>query len=290
MKLPNFDYRAPASLDEAIELLAANEDARILSGGQSLVPLLAYRLANPSMLVDLRNIANLDEIKITGDGLRVGARVRWCQIEQDTRLRQSHPLLQEMISHVAHYQIRNRGTVGGSLAHADPAAEMPGLAVVCDCNIIVVGPAGPRTIAAADLFEGPLMTTLEPSEVITEVHFPVWPAERRWAFLEVARRKGDFAMVGVAIYFDQDAEGKASKTHVGAIGVTDTPQRLNSVEAIIDGRAVTEELIAEVKAAATDAVAPMSDLHAGADYRKSLMGTLSARALRRAARLEKKSS
>ena len=283
MKLPNFDYRAPVSVDEAVGLLAANNDARIISGGQSLVPMLAFRLAYPSMLVDLRNIANLDRIQIADDGLRVGARVRWCQIECDARLSDSHPLFQDMISHVAHYQIRNRGTVGGSLAHADPAAEMPGLAVVCDCEIIVVGSGGTRSIAAADLFTGPLDTTLEQSEVITEVRFPAWPAQRRWAFIEIARRKGDFAMAGVAIYYDLDTHGKASNAHVGVIGVTATPRRLNNVEAAIDGRTISEELIAEVKATASDSVEPMSDLHAGADYRKSLVGTLSARALRRAA-------
>jgi len=287
MKLPNFDYRAPASLDEAVGLLAANNDARIISGGQSLVPMLAFRLAYPSMLVDLRNIANLERIQITDDGLRVGARVRWCQIECDARLSDSHPLFQYMISHVAHYQIRNRGTVGGSLAHADPAAEMPGLAVVCDCNIIVVGSDGTRNIAAGDLFAGPLNTTLEQSEVITEVHFPAWPAQRRWAFIEIARRKGDFAMAGVAIYYDPDAHGKASNAHVGVIGVTATPQRLNEVEAAINGRTISEELIAEVKAIASGTVEPMSDIHAGADYRKSLVGTLSARAMRRAAGLER---
>lgn len=285
MKLPNFDYRAPYTLDEAVGLLAANDDALIIAGGQSLVPMLAFRLAYPSMLVDLRNIANLDRIEISDDGLRVGAKVRWCQIEGDARLSEKHPLLQHMTSHIAHYQIRNRGTVGGSLAHADPAAEMPGLAVVCDCEIVVVGSAGTRNIAAADLFVGPLTTTLEPSEIITEIRFPAWPAERRWAFIELARRKGDFAIAGVAIYYDSDAAGKAANTHIGVIGATATPRRLKSVEAAIDGRTISEDLIAEVKTAASDAVSPMSDIHAGADYRKSLVGTLAARALRRAAGL-----
>lgn len=290
MKLPNIDYRAPDSLDEVIRILAVDEDAQIISGGQSLMPVLAYRLAAPTTLVDLRNITGLDKIEITDDGLNIGARVRWCQIERDTRLHLSHPLMQEMISHVAHYQIRNRGTVGGSLAHADPAAEMPGLAVVCGCEITVVGPSGTRTIAAESLFDGPLTTTLLPAEIITGVHFPPWPANRRWAFLEVARRKGDFAMAGVAVFFDLDSDGKATNTHVGTIGVTETPQRLNTVETLINGETITEELIARVNSAASDAVEPMADLHAGADYRRALVGTLAARALRRATRLEKAAS
>lgn len=290
MKLPNIDYAAPGSLAEAVDLLAANEGAKILSGGQSLIPVLAFRLAYPTLLVDLRDIEGLDEIRITDEGLRVGSRVRWCQIEQDARLRTMHPLFQDMIAHVAHYQVRNRGTVGGSLAHADPAAEMPGVAVVCDCEIVVVGSTGSRVLVAADLFAGPLETTLEPSEIITEVRFPVWPPERRWAFIELARRRGDFALAGVAVYYDEDGKGRATNTHVGAIGVSGTPRRLHEVETLLDGEVITEKLIAEAKAVASRTVDPMEDFHASAEYRKSLAGTLTARALRRAARLDREAS
>ena len=168
MKLPHLDYQAPTSLDEAVALLAAGDGgARPLAGGQSFVPIMAFRLAEPSMLVDLRNIPGLDQIEISDEGVRIGAMVRWRDILDDARLVRALPLLPAAIDHVAHYQIRNRGTVGGSLAHADPAAEMPTIALTCDAVIEVIGSKGKRAIAAADLFTGPLMTSLESDEIIT---------------------------------------------------------------------------------------------------------------------------
>ena len=285
MKLPEFEYALPATLDAAIGLLSSTDGAKVLSGGQSLMPMMAYRLARPSMLVDLRGIPGLDRIRVEEDGIRLGARVRWVDIECDDRLRTGHPLMVEMISNVAHYQVRNRGTVGGSLAHADPAAEMPGLSVVCDCEIAVTGEQGVRTLPAAELFAGPLETTLADSDIITEVRFPPWPADRRWAFIELSRRKGDFALCGVAVFYDQDADGLARDVHVGSIGVQSTPSRLRAAEAALEGRRIDEASIAAARAAAMSEVDPMDDLHANADYRRSLVGTLTARALRRAAAL-----
>jgi carbon-monoxide dehydrogenase medium subunit len=280
MKMPPFDYAAPASLDEAVHLLASTEGAKVLSGGQSLIPVLAFRMAYPPLLVDIQNIAGLDTIEITPQGLRVGARVRWCQIEDDHRLKEANPLLQTMISHVAHYQIRNRGTVGGSLAHADPAAEMPGLAVVCGCDIVAVGPQRTRIIDAAAFFTGPLQTALEADEIITEVRFPAWPQTRRWGFLEFSRRRGDFAIAGVAAFYDQDAAGRVKDARVGVIGAADTPMRLTAVEDILNGKTLDDALIARAQALASASVEPNSDIHAAADYRKSLVGTLTARVLR----------
>ena len=182
------------SISEAIALLAANDgDAKPLAGGQSLIPMMAFRMALPRLLVDLRNIPDLKTIKIGADGVRLGAMVRWRDIQDHVALAKAHPLLVAAIAHVAHYQIRNRGTVGGSLAHADPAAEMPGVAVACDADIAVVGKAGARIIAAADFFIGALTTALEPDEIITEVRFATWPGNRRSAFQEFAQRRGDFA-------------------------------------------------------------------------------------------------
>lgn len=280
MKMPPFDYACPASLDEAVSLLASNEGAKVLSGGQSLIPLLAFRMAHPPMLVDIQNIAGLDAIEISPDGLRVGARVRWCQIEEDRRLAEAHPLFQEMISHVAHYQIRNRGTVGGSLAHADPAAEMPGVAMVCDCDIVVTGASGERIIPSSSFFTGPLQTALGDDEIITEVRFPPWPRSRRWGFQELSRRKGDFAMAGVAAFYDLDAQGKVKDAHVGVIGAGDTPVRLAEVEQLLDGKVLDDGLIARAQELASASVHPNSDIHGAADYRKSLVGTLTARVLR----------
>ncbi len=177
MKLPPFEYACPTSLSEAVALLAAHDgDAKPLAGGQSLVPMLAFRVASPALLVDLRKLAELRQIKISKDGVTLGAMVRWRQILDDARLRTAHPLLVAAIEHVAHYQIRNRGTVGGSIAHADPAAEMPGIAVTCEATIAVVGQSGARTIAAADFFQGPLITALGADEIITEIRLPAWPA------------------------------------------------------------------------------------------------------------------
>src|SRR5947207_13026485 len=174
MKPPPFRYQAPATLDEAIALLAGDPDARPIAGGQSLMPVLNFRLAMPSLLVDLRRIPGLGAIAIGPDGIRLGAKVRWRDIEADARLGAAHPLLREAVAHVAHYQIRNRGTVGGSLAHADPAAELPGIAVTCEAEITLVGAAGVRTIRAGEFFTGPLSTARRPDEIITELHLPSW--------------------------------------------------------------------------------------------------------------------
>ncbi len=235
MKLPPFDYACPTTLPEAIELLASHDDAKAIAGGQSLVPMLAFRLAQPSLLVDLRKLADLRGIRISDAGVTLGAMVRWRDIEEDERLETAHPLLKAAISHVAHYQIRNRGTVGGSIAHADPAAEMPGIAMTCDAEIAVVGKSGAHVIQAADFFQGALTTALTTDEIIVEIRLPAWPAGRRWGFQEFARRRGDFAMAAAAVFYDQDERGKARNAHVGVIGVSDRPLRLTAVEDVLNG-------------------------------------------------------
>jgi carbon-monoxide dehydrogenase medium subunit len=284
MKLPAFDYACPTTLAEAVALLGARDgEARALAGGQSLMPLLAFRMAKPALLVDLRKLPGLDDIGIAGNGVRLGAMVRWRDIEDDARLGVAQPLLQAAIAHVAHYQIRNRGTVGGSLAHADPAAEMPCIAVTCEAEIAVVGKAGARTIAANDFFLGALTTALAAEEIIVEVRLPAWPAQRRWGFQEFARRRGDFALAGVALYYDEDAQGRAANAHVGAFGVGERPQRLAAVEAALNGRALDEATIAQAAQAAAAAVEPQDDIHASAAYRRALTGTLTERALKSAA-------
>src|SRR5438874_11735573 len=171
MKLPPFEYACPTTLPEAVQLLASgNGDAKALAGGQSLMPMLAFRLAQPTLLVDLRKLSDLRGIRISEKGVTLGAMVRWREILDDKRLETAHPLLKAAIAHVAHYQIRNRGTVGGSLAHADPAAELPGVAVTCEAEITLVGAAGSRTIRAAEFFTGPLSTVRQRDEIITELY------------------------------------------------------------------------------------------------------------------------
>jgi carbon-monoxide dehydrogenase medium subunit len=284
MKLPAFEYACPATLNEAVALLASHKgEAKPIAGGQSLMPMMAFRVAQPTMLVDLRKLPDLNKIAIGPDGVRLGAMVRWRDIEDDKRLAAAHPLLQAAIAHVAHYQIRNRGTVGGSVCHADPAAEMPGIAITCDAEMTVVGNGGKRVIKAADFFLGALTTSLEPDEILVEVKLPAWPAGRRYGFQEFARRRGDFAMAGIALFYDTGADGKATNAHVGVIGVGDKQRRLGKTEAAINGGAVTEAVIAKAAEAASAEVEPQDDIHASAAYRRALTGTMVERALRSAA-------
>jgi aerobic carbon-monoxide dehydrogenase medium subunit len=280
VKLPKFEYANPTTVQEAGALLAAaSGHAKLLAGGQSLVPILAFRLATPSMLVDIGRIAGLHTIEIDDAGIHLGARVRWCDIEADTNLATAHPLLAAAITHVAHYSIRKRGTVGGSLAHADPAAEMPGIAVACDAGITIVGPSGSRLVPAGNFFLGPLTTVLAPDELITRIRFPPWPAARRWGFQEFARRRGDFALAGVAAVYDRDNSGHAVNTHIGVIGVNDRPLRLTAAEAVLDGRVVDLDAITATAGMAAQAVDPPDDIHGTSRYRRALLGTLVERAL-----------
>ena len=282
MKLPPFEYACPATINEAVALLANHSgEAKPLAGGQSLMPMMAFRIAQPSLLVDLRKLPGLKEIKIGPDGVRLGALVRWRDILDDKRLATAHPLLKEAISHVAHYQIRNRGTVGGSCAHADPASEMPGIAQACDAEFSVIGKAGSRIVKAADFFKGALTTALKPDEIITEIHLPAWPAARRYGFQEFARRRGDFAMAGVAVHYDTE-NGKAASAHIGVFGVGDCQRRLPKAEAALNGQSVDEALAVKVGEAAAAEVEPQEDIHASAAYRRALTGTLTERALKAA--------
>jgi carbon-monoxide dehydrogenase medium subunit len=283
LKPAPFEYQAPATLREALDLLALDPEATVIAGGQSLMPVLALRLAAPSLLVDLRRVPGLGDIAIGDTGVRLGARVRWRDIEDDERLAIAHPLLREAIAHVAHYQIRNRGTVGGSLAHADPAAELPGIAVTCDAEIALVDAAGARMVEAGEFFTGPLSTVRRPGEIVTELHLPFWPRGRRWAFGEFAQRQGDFALAGIALFYDEDQRGRVCNAHVGVIGACDRPQRLPAVEALLNGRAVDAGVIREAAITAAQTIDPPEDLHAGAAYRRGLVATLVERGLRAAA-------
>jgi carbon-monoxide dehydrogenase medium subunit len=281
LKLPAFDYAAPETLREAIELLAAHEDALPIAGGQSLIPILAFRLAAPSLLVDLRRIPGLDTITISERGVHLGAKVRWCDIEQDQRLLTAHPLLADAVTYIAHYPIRSRGTVGGSLAHADTAAELPGIAITCDAEIVAVGRTGARTIAAKDFFVGPMMNSLAHDELVTELRLPPWPLARRWAFEEFARQHGAFALAGIALYYDLH-DGLAANAHIGVIGASAQLQRIAEAEAALNGRAVDEAAILATAQAAAAAIDAVDDIDAPAAYRRALVETLTERALKRA--------
>jgi carbon-monoxide dehydrogenase medium subunit len=280
MKLPPFDYVSPATVGEAVGHLSRAEGAaRVISGGQSLMPMLAFRLVQPALLVDLRHIPGLDRIAVKPDGVHLGAKVRWCDIEASTGLAAAHLLLKAAIRNVAHHQIRTRGTVGGSIAHADPAAEMPCVAVLCDAEISATGSAGERTIPAASFFAGPLMTNLEPDEIVTGVRLPPWPKTRRWAFDEFAMRRGDFALAGIGLFFDP-AGAAARNVHIAAFGVADTPVRLPGAQRVLEGRELSKSLIDECCQSAQADIDPKDDLHGSAPYRRSLVGHLLENALR----------
>jgi aerobic carbon-monoxide dehydrogenase medium subunit len=281
VKPARFDYAAPESLADAIGLLNDNEGAKVISGGQSLMPLLAFRLATPTLLVDLRKIPNLNHIDIGADGVRLGARVRWVDIEKHDHLRGAHPLLVAAIDHVAHYQIRNRGTVGGSITHADPAAEMPGVAITCGATIEIEGPSGRREVPADEYVVGPLQTAIEANEIVTGVRLPPWKSGRRWAFEEFARRRGDFALAGVLLFYDRDAEGRVENAHIGAIGIGDRALRVGAAEKAIEGSRLEDADIERASRAAFAAIDPSSDQHADADYRRSLYCTLLEQSFRR---------
>lgn len=274
MKLPAFEYACPSTTQEVVRLLADSPGAKIIAGGQSLLPTMAFRLANPPLLVDLRNIDGLNYIRASSDGVHIGARTRWRDLIDDPSLHTIHPLLAAALPHIAHYQVRNRGTVGGSLAHADPAAELPCIATTCDATLRVLGPEGERSIPAADFFVGPLMTSLGEDELILELVLPAWPAHRRWAFTEFSRRRGDFALAGIALHYDLDAEGRARDAHIGVVGACQQPARLASAEAALNGNAVNSRVAAAVAAAAEADLDPPADIHASSDYRRSLAMTL----------------
>ena len=281
MKLPAFDYACPDTLADVTRLLAdGGGDARLLAGGQSLVPVMAFRLAAPSLLVDLRRVPDLRAVEIDATGVRLGAMVRWCDIEADRALASALPLLPAAVRHVAHYQVKNRGTIGGSLGHADPASEFPGVAVTCDAMVEIVSAAGRRDLPAAALFTGPLETCLAADDVIVAVRFPAWPAARRWAFEEFSRRPGDFALAAISLFYDTAPDGAVADAHIGVIGATDVPRRLPTAEAALHGRRLDEAAIAAAAAAAMAAVEPGNDLHGSSAYRRSLVGTLLGRALR----------
>lgn len=280
MKIPPLEYASPQSVDEVIGLLDRHgDDAKLLSGGQSLMPMLAFRVASCRILVDLRRVAGLDRITVDERGVELGARVRWRDIEHDASLKRAHPLLVEAVASIAHYQIRNRGTIGGSLAHADPAAELPALAVSCGAEIIVVGPDGRRSIAASDFFLSPLVTTLRPNELIVALRLPPWSANRRYGFKEFARRRGDFALAGAIVSYSQDSSGRIVDPQVGAFGVADTPIRLAKAEAALRGAFPDDETFSKAAVDGIVGLKARTDIHADSDYRTGLLETLLVRAL-----------
>lgn len=278
MKPPAFAYTRPETLGEALNLLAQDGEAKILAGGQSLVPILNFRLAAPTMLVDINRLPGLNRIAFSPDGLRLGALVRWRMLE-NSAIAAANPAIALAVRHVAHYQIRNRGTVGGSCAHADPAAEFPAVALLCDAEFIIQRRTGTRVLCADEFFCGALTTALEPDEMVTEICFPPWPRSRRAGFAELAPRTGDFAYAGIAAFLDCDAAGVCIEAGIVAFGGPDRPQRLRRVEATLASRPINDAVIRAAADIAKAEVVTHTDSHATADYRRALMAVLTERAL-----------
>ena len=283
MKPAPFAYECPSDVAEAVELLASHDgDARPLAGGQSLVPLLNFRLARPAVLVDLNRIETLSRIRVSDGALCIGAMARQAVVEADPDVARGWPLLTEAIGHIAHPQIRNRGTVGGSLAHNDPAAELPAVMLALDAEMSAQGPQGQRTIAAGDFFAGTMETALAPDELLTEIGIPALPEGAGWGFQEAARRQGDFALVAVAVLLRPTGSGQID-ARVVVTGTGGGPVRMRSAEAVLTERGTDGEPGEAVGNAAAEACDAADDPHAPAWYRQKLVAALTRRACRDAA-------
>jgi CO/xanthine dehydrogenase FAD-binding subunit len=279
MKPAAFDYVVAESVDAAVAALAAAQgEAKILAGGQSLVPMLNFRLLRPSVLVDINRIPDLAYIEEQEDAIAVGALTRHHRLETSPVIARRLPVLAEAMRHVAHLAIRNRGTLGGSLSHADPAAELPMLVVLLDATLRVVSPAGARTVAAQDFFLGPLTVDLASDEMLTRIVLPKLPPTTGWGFAEVARRSGDFALAAVAVTLTMRG-GVIGEARIAMTGVDETAKRASDAEALLTGRPLTPDLIDAAVAAVRAGVNPPTDLHASADYRRHLAGVLVGRTL-----------
>ena len=282
MKPALFAYAAPQSVEEALEVLASDEMARPLAGGQSLIPTMNFRIAAPSVLVDLRRIGALNGHAIEGDVIRVGAMTRQRDLERDSEVRRANPLIAEVLGNVAHIVIRNRGTVGGSIAHADAAAELPCMLVATGGAVVARRVGSERTITADDLFLFHMTTALEAGELLTEVRIPALPPHTGYAFQEVARRHGDYALAGVCALLTLK-DGACTAVRLAACGVASKPTRLAEAEAALLGAPPEGKALARAAEAARDYATAADDRQASADYRRDLASALVRRTVAKAA-------
>jgi carbon-monoxide dehydrogenase medium subunit len=280
MKPPPLKYARPGDLSDVLRLLAQHGDeAKLLAGGQSLMPMLNFRLLRPAVLIDLSAVSGMDALVVDGGTLTAGAMVRQRTAERSDEVLATAPLVVQALRHVGHIQIRNRGTIGGSLAHAAPAAELPAVALTLEGEMVLRSSRAERIVQASDFFRGPFTTAADPDEVLMEVRFHNL-AGTRTTFLELARRSGDFALAGVAALARVDsATGIVSEARLVAIGVSGEPMRLDQAEAVVRGNAGTPETFREAGAAAARQVTTFTDLHATAEYRKEMLAVLVSRAL-----------
>ena len=271
MKPPRFDYLAPRTLDEALEHLHHHGDqAKILAGGQSLIPMLNFRLAHPGVVVDVNRLTDLAYVRQHDGGVAVGALTRQHAVERSELVRARVPVVAEACRFIGHAPIRHRGTFGGNLAHADPASELPAVMVALEAEMAVASRAGSRAIPAGQFFIGPLTTALQPGEMLTEIRIPAAPPRSGGAFVEMARRAGDFALVGVAALVTLDEAGQCARARIALCGVGPTPVRARAAEDALVGQAPTTAVLDEAADRAAAATSPPSDVHGSAEFRRKL--------------------
>lgn len=280
MKPAPFRYHDPRTVEETVSLLGQfGEDAKILAGGQSLVPVMNFRLARPKNLVDINRVSSLDYLREEDHTLVMGALTRQRTVERSELVKRRNPLLVEASQYIGHPAIRNRGTVCGSLAHADPAAEWPALALVMDATLVIRGPQGERRVPASDFFLTYFTTCLDVPELLTEVRLPVLPPGAGWSFMEISRRHGDFALVGAAVWLTADSGGICKDCGIALTGVGPCPVRARAAEQRLKGERLGESLFAQVAQVVPHEIDPTSDLHASAEYRRRVAGVIVRRAL-----------
>lgn len=275
MKPATFDYYRPTSVADAVAALAESPFAKVLAGGQSLIPSMNFRLSTPSMLIDIGRLSELKEIHLTAESVTVGAAVTQHEVETSTEVASAAPGLPEALRWIGHRQIRNRGTVCGSLAHADPAAELPALAVATEAIVIVQGTGGVRSVGARQFFRGPFWTDLQPGEMITGVEFPVEGTDTRTVVSEIARRSGDFALVGIVARM-KSSPGSVDQVGLTGFGVAGTPAQLPTAEGVVrrDGPFDQRKRMELYDAAYADAVDAVDDVHASGEYRREALASL----------------
>jgi len=279
MKPPVFDYIAATSIGMAVAALAeASGEAKVLAGGQSLMPMLNFRLLRPSILIDINRIPGLAFIEETPDSIRIGALTRHFQLETSPLVARHFPVLSCAMTHVAHLAIRNRGTIGGSLSHADPAAELPMLVLLLNAELRIVSASGTRAVAARDFFLDTMTVALDSAELLTEIVLPKLPPHTGWGFEEVARRHGDFALAAVATTLTLSG-GRIAEARIASTGVGPTALRATEAETLLVGRRLNDKLTLRAIAAVRETISPETDLHASSDYRRHLAGVLTGRAL-----------
>ena len=280
MKPAKFNYFAPATLEEALELLGQHgPDAKVLAGGQSLMPMMNLRLVRPAVVVDVNRIDGLSGISAADGTITVGALTRQRDLGRSDVIRGAFPAMTEAISHIGHFQIRNRGTIGGSLAHADPAAELPALCTALDAELVLADSSGTQTMAAAEFAIAPLITSLAPEQMLTEIRLPTLGHGWRWGFREVSRRQGDFALVGAVAMLRTNGDGVCREARITMFAVGDGPARMPAAEQALVGRVVDDSARREAAALVSQAVTPGSDIHASAEYRKEVSAVMARRAL-----------